>query len=102
VILIRLLICVSCFSTALYFYLDKHNQIMKIRYVIPTTEDAINTVMEQNAALTYEIEKFESPLNLMQLLQQPEYSHLRHPELADILWISASKQGPSSRADPKR
>jgi hypothetical protein len=87
VILLRLLVCIGCFSAALYLYLDKHNQITKLRYALPTLEDELMVVREQNLALLYEIEQFESPINLMRLLEGPEYSHLHHPELASTVWI---------------
>lgn len=92
-ILIRLLVCIALFVTVLYLYLDEHHRITRLRYELPALAEELTAVRERNASLHYEIDRFESPLNLMHLLSLPEYSHLKHPELSEIIWIPLDRQG---------
>lgn len=96
-ILIRLLICIALFATGLCLYLNKHNHITRLRYELPDLADQLAQVEEQNAILQYEVDRFESPLNLMHLLSLPEYSHLRHPELAEIIWVPMVAGDPNNQ-----
>jgi len=37
--------------------------------------------------MKYEVEMFENPVYLMQLSRNPEYGHLKHPIIDDVLTI---------------
>jgi cell division protein FtsL len=66
------------FSTLfLYFYIDKQNQITRLRLTIPTIEQEIEELKQETVQLHYEIDQKESPERLLSLLKQPEYSHLK-------------------------
>ena len=85
--LLRLLICIAVFSLCVYFYLEQRNETIELALRLPLLGDELTVVREQNAQFSYEIGRFESPIHLMQLLERPEYSHLKHPEVADIIEI---------------
>ena len=77
--ILRVLVCVMIFSVCVYSYIDRNNHITELRFQLPDLADQITVLQEQCATLSYEIERSESPLRLMELARQPEFSHLRHP-----------------------
>jgi hypothetical protein len=83
--LTRLLLSLFCFSLFLYSYLDKQNGLTEKRMLIPNLEKEVQAIEEENLRLQYQIDQFENPIHLMQLAQQSEYSHLKHPYLSDIV-----------------
>ena len=85
--LLRILICIFFGGLALYLYIDDLNELTEMRREIPELEKALRRIEEENARLAYEVDTFESPQHLMELLRQPEYGHLRHPELKDIIQL---------------
>jgi hypothetical protein len=86
-ILVRLGICLSVFGICLYSYLNTQNQLTQLRMQIPQVENQIKLIQEENRRLAYEIDKFENPAHLMELVHQPEYSYLKHPLLKEILTV---------------
>ncbi len=58
---------------------------MKIR--VPEVEKEIKLVREESRRLAYEIDKFENPAHLIELAHNPEFSHLKHPLLREILTV---------------
>ena len=57
------------------------------------------SLREENLRLRFEIEKFENPINLMELSRKPQYSHLKHPYLTDIITIKVPKEEAKSEDD---
>jgi hypothetical protein len=82
--ILRILVCVMIFSICTYSYIDRNNQITSLRFKLPELSDQIVVLQEKNASLRYEIERSESPLRLMELARQPEYSHLHHPRIDEV------------------
>ncbi len=54
---------------------------------IPKLADSFHLLEEENTHLSLEIERFESPARLMELLRQKEYSHLRYPYVDEVVIV---------------
>lgn len=76
---IKLILCVSVVGFSLIVYIDHLNKVTKLRLVIPDLAKEIKDLQEENHRLRYEIDIFESPLHLMELTRQAEFSHLKYP-----------------------
>jgi len=71
----------------MYVYIGQLNEIMKLRLDIPPLERELKAIREENERLSYEIDRFENPLHLMELLRRPEYGHLRHPTVDEVIIV---------------
>jgi hypothetical protein len=85
--LIKIGVCLMVFALCLYSYIDKQNQLTKMRMEIPHLAKEIKAIKEENTRLQYEIDQFESPAHLMELARSSEFSHLKHPLLKEILTV---------------
>lgn len=85
--LIRIFLCIFVAGVLLYLYVDKQNALTELRLEIPDLLKELRIVQEENLRLEYEIDRFESPMHLMELARQPEYSRLKHPYLTDIVQL---------------
>lgn len=83
--MVRLLIAVVAVGTAVYGYIDKQNALTEVRLAIPTLQRDLKKVEDENIRLEYEIERFESPLHLMELARKPEFAHLRYPSSKEVI-----------------
>ena len=83
--LTRLFLCVLIFGASLYFYIDQHNRLTELRIQVPLLTKKLKMVEDENTRLLFEIEKFENPLNLMELARKPQYGYLKHPYVSDII-----------------
>lgn len=86
-ILFRIGFCVALIGLYLYSYLDLQNRVTELKMALPEKEKEIRLVLEENRRLSYEIDRFESPSNLIELVSRPEYAHLKHPLLKEILTV---------------
>ena len=86
-LLIRLLICIFLLGFFLYTYIDKQNALTELKMEIPRLADSFHLLEEENTHLSLEIERFESPSCLMELLRQKEYSHLRYPYVDEVVIV---------------
>ena len=84
-LLIRCILCLLTLIYALYSYIDKQNDITSKKISIFELAKEIENIKEKNKHLLYEIEQFENPMHLMELARHPEYSHLKHPYVDEIL-----------------
>lgn len=84
---IRLLICIFAAGLTLYKYIDKVNELTELRLSIPLLTKEVKEIQEKNLELQYLIDQFESPQHLLELAQKPELGHLRHPMLAEIVFL---------------
>lgn len=64
---------------------------------IPKLVKSLKQLEEENAYLSLEIKRLESPDRLIKLLRQKEYSHLRYPYVDEIIKVDrkASSATPS-------
>jgi hypothetical protein len=86
-LLIRISICIMFFGICLYSYIDRHNNLTALKMKVPHLVKEIVQINQEINMLQYEVDQFESPLHLMELARHPEYSHLKHPLIEDILTI---------------
>lgn len=86
-LLLRLGFCLSVFGLCLYSYLDTQNQLTHLKICLPDVEKEMKLIQEENRRLAYEIDQFESPAHLIELAHYPEYAHLKHPLIKEILTV---------------
>ena len=84
-LIIRIIICLIVFGFCLYSYIDKQNELTGLKIELPQLVKEIKGLNEEIQKMRYEIDQFESPAHLMQLVKYPEYSHLKHPFIEDVL-----------------
>ena len=84
---IQLLVCVVIVGVALLAYVERQNELTKMRMQVPLLTKKLQAIVEENTRLQFEIEKFENPINLMELARQPQFGHLKHPLVTDIIHI---------------
>lgn len=84
-IYIRVAFCIFIAGMTLYFYIDKQNELTELRLAIPVLAKEVKGINEENIRLRYEIDRFESPIHLIELLRKPEFSHLHYPYVKEIL-----------------
>lgn len=101
-LLIKVLLCAFSGGGVLYAYLEQQNDVTKLRIQVPKLAREVRIIEEKNTQLRYQIERFENPKHLMTLAKRPEYSHLKHPTINEIL---VAKPGPTleikAAAEPK-
>ncbi|MCP5469501.1 MAG: hypothetical protein H7A36_03230 [Chlamydiales bacterium] len=86
-LLIRLFICIVALGTFLYLYIDKQNRITCLRLQIPALAKELEQIQQESVRLQFEVDQFENPIHLMELARKPQYSHLRHPRVNEIVTI---------------
>ncbi|MBY0528955.1 MAG: hypothetical protein K2P51_02060 [Rhabdochlamydiaceae bacterium] len=84
----RILLCIAVFSFCLYSYLDQQNAVTRLRLEIPVVAKQLKDLREENTRLQFEIDLFESPQHLMELMALQEFSHLKHPMAKDVMLVS--------------
>ena len=80
-------VCFFVFGFCLYSYLDAQNDLTQLKMQLPQKQKEIDLVKEEIQRLSYQVDKFENPSNLIELAHKPEYRHLRHPVLREILTV---------------
>ncbi|HSX13058.1 MAG TPA: hypothetical protein VLE96_01375 [Chlamydiales bacterium] len=88
--LMQIGVCFFVIGFCLYSYLDAQNDLTQLKMQLPKVEKEIELIEEETQRLSYKIDKFENPTNLIELAHKPEYRHLRHPVLREILTVSES------------
>ena len=86
-LLFRLGVCISVFGVCLYSYLDTQNELTHLKIRLPELEKEIRVIREESRRLAYQIDQFESPTHLIELAHNPEFSHLKHPLLREVLTV---------------
>lgn len=86
-LLLRLAICLCIFGACLYSYLAIQNELTQLKVQIPDMEKELGWIREENRRLSYEVDKFQNPTHLMELAHRPEFGHLKHPLLKEILTV---------------
>lgn len=82
---LRIMACIFAVGITLYAYIEKQNQLTSLRLRIPALDKQVKAIQEENRQLQFEIELFESPIHLMELARKPEFSHLKHPLLNEVI-----------------
>lgn len=86
-LLARLGVCLSVVALSLYSYFNKQNELTQLKIRLPEVEKELKVVREENRRLLYQIDQFENPAHLIELAHHPEFSHLKHPLLREILTL---------------
>lgn len=80
----RLLIAIIFTGFLLILYIEKINTLTTLRLDLPQLEKELKEIEEENKRLEFEINQFESPLYMMELLKKPEFSHLKFPQKGEV------------------
>lgn len=81
-------------GSALFYYLETQNELSTLKMAMPLLAKEIEEIGAHNQRLRFEVECFENPLHLMQLLDQPQFSHMRFPLETEVLAIAPKKSEP--------
>ncbi len=87
----KILICGVSFSMALCAYLHARNDVTKLMIQLPKLSKELSLIQEQNTILQFEVEKFENPAFLLNLLKTTEYAHLLSKESSQTIALEVSK-----------
>ena len=85
--LIRLGLCMAVFGWGLFSYMDKQNELAKIKVQLPELEKRLKVIQEENRRMLCELEGLENPSCLIELAHRPEFGYLKHPLLREILTV---------------
>ncbi len=86
-IFVRIITCIIFLCLLVYSYIDKQNDVTERRLEIPTISREIRELEGATSKLHYEVERFESPVHLIELSRKPEFGHLKNLYLEDILQL---------------
>lgn len=87
----KILICVISFSVALCAYLNARNDVTSLMIELPRISHELSLIEEKNTILKFEVEKFENPSHLLNLLNTCEYAHLVPTEADTVIAIHAKE-----------
>ncbi|MFQ5728933.1 MAG: hypothetical protein ACE5GN_01045 [Waddliaceae bacterium] len=88
---LRIFICIFAAALTLYIHINKNNDLTAVQLAIPELEKDVRALHLKNERLQYEIDQFESPIHLMELLKKPEFSHLKYPYVRDVIVLPGEK-----------
>jgi hypothetical protein len=94
----RIAFCIFIAGLTLYLYIDDLNKLTGLRLAIPAIVKEVKSIHDENIQIQYEIEMFESPIHLMELLRKPEFSHLHYPYVKDVIIL---KNASDTNVEPK-
>lgn len=83
----RLILCFIVSCSLLYCYVNKQNDLMKLRLKIPSLWAEYRQLEQENVALGFLIDKLESPEHLMQIAELPDYAYLHYPTDKEICMV---------------
>ncbi len=95
--LVRLFCCIFILGISLFAYVSKHNVLTERRILVPQLAKELERQEEENVRIQFAIEKFENPIHLMELARKPEFSHLKHPSVNDIIIIEKKEEVDETR-----
>lgn len=88
---LKIFICILICGFSLYGYILKHNELTELRLAIPSITKKLRNIQEENNRLKYEINQFESPIHLMELMRMPEFSSLNFGYSQDVIILPFPK-----------
>lgn len=88
---LRFFLCIFLAGMTLFAYIDKQNELTELRLALPALAKNLRSLQEENTHLKYEIETFESPIHLMELMRKPEFGHLKYPYLKDEIFLEVDQ-----------
>lgn len=84
-------VCILIFGCALFLSIERQNELIALRREIPKVRQELKELRESNTQLHYEVDRFESPMHLRELLRKPEFSHLKFPKLDQEILLMREK-----------
>ena len=90
--IVQISLCLVMLGACLFSYLEKQNELTELRIYVPKLVKEIRLIEEENVALKYQIQKFESPENLMALALDQQFSHLKYPLNKEVLVLQDASQ----------
>jgi cell division protein FtsB len=94
--LIRICLSIIAIGFTLFLCVEQQNRLTELRLQIPLLEKELRTIQKENQRLAYEIERFQSPIHLMELARKPEFGYLKHPLLSDVIILPYPKESIST------
>lgn len=88
----RFFLCIFIAGITLFAYIDKQNELTELRLALPALAKNVKSLQEENRRLKYEIESFESPIHLMELMRKPEFGHLKYPYVKDEIFLEVESK----------
>ncbi len=76
-----------CIGFCLYSYLNEQNALTRVKMQLPQKEKELQMIREEMRRLSYQVDQFENPSHLIEIAHRPEFSHLKHPALKEILTV---------------
>jgi len=92
--ILRTAVCIFFLGVSMYSYIDKQNQVTKLKIKLPEIAREIRTLRQENMHLQYAVDKFESPENLMALARTEPFAHLKHPAFNEIVTLAQGEMLP--------
>lgn len=86
-LIVGLGVCVTLFGCFLFSYLETQHSVTDLKIRLPAQEKKLALIREESRRLLYEIQQFERPDHLIELAHRPEFGHLKHPLLKEILTV---------------
>jgi hypothetical protein len=81
----RIFLSLLALAFCLYTYLTEQNRCTEIKMKLPKVAKEIEAIKQVNSYLSYQIECFENPQNLLALASQPAFSHLKFPYAQEVM-----------------
>lgn len=85
---LRFIVAFAFSCGLLYAYINKQNNLTKLRLEIPNLWAKLRYLEQENTSLIFLVEKLESPEHLMQIASLPEYQYLHYPEEDHVLVLA--------------
>lgn len=63
-------------GASLYSYIDRENNLTKAELMLAPVCREVGEMEEQNAAMRYQLSRFEAPSHLFQIAREAPYGHL--------------------------
>lgn len=92
--MLRWFFCIFAGGVTLFAYIENQNDLTELRIAIPALAREVTDIHDENTRLRYEIERFESPVSLMEMMRKPEYSHLKYPYLNEEIFLPKAEPLP--------
>jgi hypothetical protein len=83
--IIQIIILLLTIGGLSYRIVYQQNQLVQKQMLIPRITKKITALEEMRKRLQYQIDTFENPIHLMELLRDPRFAHLQHPYMKDII-----------------
>ena len=84
-LLFRLLLCIITLGLFFYAYVDKQNSLTELKMQIPKLSKDLKELQEEKVSLTFAIDQFENPQNILQKTRLSEFSHLKYPISREVI-----------------